>query len=239
MIEKPKAWFDLETTGVDKTKDRIIEIAIIRFDGDKRFEYTAVVNPGIPIPQSASDVHGFTDEMVADKPLFESIAKKVHNILSGCDLYGYNSNAFDIPFIVNELDRCGYVLELDGINFIDPCIIFKRKEERTLTAALKFYCDKEHDGAHGALADVQASIDVYEAQLKHYDDLPEDLNLYCNYDKKRCDISGNFALNENDEYIFNFGKHKGAKLSDQKSYLQWMYGQDFASDTKKIISLFI
>ncbi len=237
-MSKPKLFFDLETTGVDKATDKIVEIAIVRFDGDKRFEFQAYVNPTIPIPASSTEVHGITDEMVKDKPTFAQLAKKIHNIFNGCDIYGYNSNSFDIPFIVNELFNAGYTLDLDGVNFIDPCVIFKRKEERTLTAALKFYCNREHDGAHGAMADVLATIDVLEAQQKHYTDLPEDLNLYCNYDKPRADISGNFTI-VNDDYVLNFGKHKGARAADCISYLQWMAKQDFMPDTKSIINKFI
>lgn len=242
-MSRPKLFFDLETTGVDKAVDKIVEIAIVRFDGEKRFEFQSYINPIIPIPAGATAVHGITNSMVVDKPTFEQLAKKIHNIFNGCDIYGYNSNQFDIPFIVTELNRYGYSLNFDGINFIDPCVIFKRKEERTLTAALQFYCNKEHDGAHGAMTDVLATIEVLEAQKKHYAEFTtmpvEELNTYCNYDKPRTDISGNFAIDTDGEYILNFGKHKGQKAKDCKSYLQWMNGQDFMSDTKLIIAKFL
>lgn len=239
MNNRPIAWFDLETTGKETQKDRIIEIAIVRFDGDKRFEYTAVVNPGIPIPKEASDIHGFTDEMVKDMPLFSEIARVVHNILNGCDLYGYNSNKFDVPFIIAELERYGLILDVSNVNLVDPGTIFKRKEERTLTAAVKFYCDRDHTGAHGAMADVQASIDVYEAQKIRYPELAgmtiEQIALLCNYDKVRCDLAGNFIINEDGNYVINFGKkHKGELAKSCKPYLQWMLSQDFPSDTKRI-----
>jgi DNA polymerase-3 subunit epsilon len=237
-MSQPIAFFDLETTGVDKQNDRIVEIAIIRFDGEKRYEYTTLVNPGMPIPVGASDVHGITDEAVKDCPTFAGIARKVHNILNGCVLAGFNSNIFDIPFIVNELSRNGYHLALQDVPFIDVCNIFKRREERTLSAAVKFYLNKEHEGAHGALADVQATIDVFEAQKVAYDDLPADvteLSKYCNYDKDRADIAGCFSI-ENGEYMMNFGKHKGSKAADCISYLSWMANQDFAVDTKSIIN---
>lgn len=240
---KPYLYFDLETTGVDKVSDRIVEIAIVRFDGNKRFEYQTLINPTIPIPKGASDVHGITDADVKDKPTFLQIVKTIHNIFTGCDIYGYNSNSFDILLLVTELARFGYSLDFEGVNFIDPCIIFKRKEERTLTAALQFYCNKSHDGAHGAMADVLATIEVLEAQKKHYAEFTtmpvEELNTYCNYDKPRADIAGCFAFNEVGEYILNFGKHKGQKAKDCKPYLQWMNGQDFMSDTKQIIAKFI
>lgn len=236
---KPIAFFDLETTGVDKSKDRIVEIAIVRFDGGNRYELTTLINPEIPIPKEASEVHGITDQTVMGAPTLAQKAKLIHNVLSGCVLAGFNSNSFDIPLLVNELHRVGYELDLEGIEFLDVCNIFKRKEERTLTAAVKFYCGKEHEDAHGALADVNATIEVFEAMKGKYKDLPaslEELNLYCNYDNVRCDISGCFAIDKEGDYILNFGKHKGSKAKDCRSYLSWMQGQDFMPDTKKIIS---
>lgn len=244
MRNKPRLFFDLETTGVDKVNDKIVEIAIVRFDGDKRYEFQSYINPGMPIPAGATEVHGITDEMVKDKPTFEQLAKKLHNIFSGCDLYGYNSIAFDIPFIVNQFNKAGYFLNLDDILFIDACVIFKRQYERTLSAAYKHYIGEDHTGAHGALSDVEATIAVLHAQRdKHYTDigmlLEEDLALYCNYDKPRADISGNFAYDADGDLILNFGKHKGQKAKDRISYLQWMYNQDFMPDTKSIIKQFI
>lgn len=244
MRNKPRLFFDLETTGIDKINDRIVEIAIIRFDGEKKFEFQSYINPGIPIPAGATEVHGITDEMVADKPTFEQLAKKLHNIFNGCDLYGYNSNSFDIPFIVNQFHKAGYELNLDDVLFIDACVIFKRQYERTLSAAFKHYTGDEHTGAHGALSDVEATIAVLDKQRDmHFNDvgmlLEEDLALYCNYDKPRADISGNFAFDASGDYILNFGKHKGQKAKDCISYLSWMYGQDFMPDTKAIIKKFI
>lgn len=242
-MEKPHLYFDLETTGVDKQNDRIVEIAIVRFDRDKRFEFQSYINPEMPIPESATAIHGITDEMVADKPTMKQLAKKIHNIFNGCDIYGYNSNSFDIPFIVNELHRAGFTLDLENVLFIDPCVMFKRKEERTLTAAVQFYLQKSHDGAHGAMADVLATIEVLEMQKQWYAEfttMPDDeLALYCNYDKPRADISGNFAYDADGDLILNFGKHKGQKAKNQINYLQWMFNQDFMPDTKKIISQFI
>ncbi len=241
---RPRIFFDLETTGTDKANDRIVEIALIRLDGefDTRYEFQSYINPTIPIPPGATEVHGITDEMVKDKPTFAQLAKKLHNIFSGCDIYGYNSNTFDIPLFVTELNRCGYTLDLESVLFIDACVIFKRKEERTLTVAMKFYCGKDHAGAHGAMADVLATIEVLDMQQSRYDDLPTELTelaLYCNYDKPRADISGNFAIDADGEYILNFGKEKGKKAKDVISYLQWMNKQDFMPDTKAIISKFI
>jgi len=242
---RPRIFFDLETTGTDKANDRIVEIALIRMDEkgfEGRYEFQSYINPTIPIPPGATEVHGITDEMVKDKPTFAQLAKKLHYLFSGCDIYGYNSNSFDIPLFVTELNRCGFTLDLESVLFIDACVIFKRKEERTLTAAMKFYCGKDHEGAHGAMADVLATIDVLNAQEKHYNDMPNtltELALYCNYDKERCDISGCFVIDADGDHILAFGKHKGLKAKNCKPYLNWMNGQDFMPDTKAIIQKFI
>lgn len=235
---KPIVFFDLETTGTDVQKDRIVEIAIIKIDGDQQIEYSTRVNPGIPIPKTASDVHGITDDLVKEYPSFNMIAQQVFNMFDGCDIGGYNSNTFDIPMLYNELLRRGLQLDLSASSFLDACVIFKRMESRTLTAAVKFYLDNDHEGAHGALADVRATIEVLKAQKERYRDLSnlsiQELALYCNYDKPRADLSGNFAI-ENGEYMMNFGKHKGTKAKECKSYLSWMLQQDFMPDTKAII----
>lgn len=244
MHNKPRLFFDLETTGVDKVNDKIVEIAIVRFDGDKRFEFQTYINPGIPIPAGATEIHGITDDMVKDKPTFEQLAKKLHNIFNGCDLYGYNSISFDIPFLANQLYKAGFELDLKDVLFIDACVIFKRQYERTLSAAFKHYTGDEHTGAHGAMSDIEATISVLDAQRnKHFNDvgmlLEPDLALYCNYDKPRADISGNFAFDIDGDYILNFGKHRGQKAKNCIPYLQWMFNQDFMHDTKEIIKQFI
>lgn len=238
---KPIAFFDLETTGTDKMKDRIVEIAIVRLNGDgSKEQFHSLINPEMPIPAAASEVHGITDEKVADAPTLKTILPMITGKMEDADVGGYNSNMFDIPLLYVEMLRCGYTWNLDGVLFIDACNIFKRKEERTLSAAVKFYLDKDHEDAHGALADVLATIDVFKAQRNKYEDVGklnrQELSLYCNYDNPRADLSGNFAVDANGDYILNFGKHKGKRAKDCTDYLLWMMGQDFMPDTKAIIS---
>lgn len=236
---RPICFFDLETTGTDKMNDRIVEIAIIEWDGERKNEFHSYVNPGIPIPPAATEVHGITDEMVSSCPSFKGVAELVYSLIIGRDLGGFNSNIFDIPMLYVELNRAGYNLDLKDINFIDACNIFKRKEERTLTAASLFYTGAAHEDAHSALSDVLATIDVYNAQLERYPDLKDktsaELSLYCNYDRPRCDLAGNFQIDADGDYILTFGKHKGQKAKKVKDYLLWMMGQDFMPDTKAII----
>jgi DNA polymerase-3 subunit epsilon len=232
---KPIAFFDLETTGVDKTKDRIVEIAIVRPDK----EFYSLVNPGQQIPESASSVHGITNEMVKGAPTFRQIMPQVISMFEGCDIGGYNSNVFDIPLLYCEIIRAGGHIDLSQYQFIDACNIFKRKEERTLTAAVKFYCNKSHEDAHGALADVKATIDVFNSQQFLYEDIGkmdrDQVALYCNYDKPRADLSGNFTIDAEGDYVLTFGKNKGIKAKNCKDYLNWMLTSDFMPDTKQII----
>lgn len=236
-------FFDLETTGTDKMNDRIVEIAIIEWDGQIKNKYHSYVNPGVPIPAAATEVHGITDEMVRDSPTFKSISEDVFSFIVGCDLGGFNSNSFDIPMLYVELNRAGFELDLKNINFVDACNIFKRKEERTLSAASIFYTGTPHDNAHNAMDDVIATINVFNAQLDRYPDLkektPAELSHFCNYDRPRCDLAGNFQLDGDGDYIFTFGKHKGVKAKHCPDYLLWMLRQDFLPDTKSIIQSLI
>jgi DNA polymerase-3 subunit epsilon len=236
---KPLCFIDLETTGTDKSKDRIVEISIMKMlDANNSLTRTARINPGIPIPEAASDVHGITNEMVKDCPLFRQVAKSIYEYISDCDIAGYNSNSFDVPFLYNEFYRCGIAWDYSQINFVDVCNIFRRKEERTLSAAVNFYCDKDHTDAHGAEADVMATAEVFFKQLEYYDDLPKDISSlakYSNYDKEIIDLGGCFSKDDEGDYIFNFGKHKGKKCKQELSYLQWMQQQDFLPDAIIII----
>lgn len=240
IIMKSICFFDLETTGTDKAADRIVEIAIAKVSNNEIVERLySLVNPGTPIPKGASDVHGITDDKVKASPKFKDIAEDVIQFLSGCDLGGYNSNSFDIPILFMEFQRAGVELNLCGVEFIDVCNIFRRKEERTLSAAVKFYTGASHDNAHNAMDDVLATVNVFQAQLQRYEDLKEmdaaDLGFYCNYDQMRCDISGNFQFDKDGDHVFAFGKHKGQKAKNQPDYLRWMMGQNFLPDTKNII----
>lgn len=240
---KPICFFDLETTGTDKMNDRIVEIAIVKWNGEIVDQYYSLVNPQRPIPAAASEVHKITDDKVANAPILSEIAESILEFIQGCDLGGFNSNSFDIPLLYIDLHRTCHKLSLDGVQFIDVCNIFKRKEERTLSAAMKFYVGETHDNAHNALDDVLATIKVFNSQLDLYADLKEksvaDLAIYCNYDKARCDLAGNFQVDSDGDYIFSFGKHKGLKAKTQPDYLLWMLRQDFLPDTKTIIQSLI
>lgn len=236
---KALTFFDTETTSADAKTAKIVEIGIIRIENGEETVYQSYINPGIPIPKEATDVHGITDEMVKNAPKFSEIANNILWLFGQSDIVGYNSNSFDIPLLYNEFNRCGIDWNLEGVLFLDACTIFKRMESRTLTAAMKFYLDENHEDAHGAIADVKATMKVFEKQLNRYQELTnlsfDELALYCNYDKPRADLSGNFVI-ENGVYMMNFGKHKGTPAKDCKDYLKWMLNQDFMPDTKAIIN---
>jgi DNA polymerase-3 subunit epsilon len=242
-MAKPVCFFDLETTGTDVHKDRIVEIAIVKLIGKEEVaEFHRLVNPEIPIPKGASDIHHITDERVTDAPKLIDIVPDILAIITGSDLAGYNSNNFDIPVLVNELRRVGHTLDLTDVSFFDACTIFKRKESRTLADAVKFYTDGEHIDAHSAMADVRATINVIRAQLKRYPDIPTDrqgLSKYCNYDSPRADLAGKFRIDTEGDFVFNFGKNIRTKAKEKPEYLQWMIDDEFPADTKAVAQLIL
>lgn len=239
---KPISFYDLETTSSDRNSARIVELAFVKVNPDgTREQFESLVNPEMPIPKEATAIHQITDDVVKDAPTIKTLLPKIIPFLEGCDIGGFNSNSYDIPLLYNELARYGYAWNLNDVSFIDACVIFKRKEERTLSAAVQFYCGREHVDAHGALADVNATIDVFIEQLKQYQDIQgfdrQQLNLFCNYDKPRADLAGCFTIDENGEYIVNFGqKHKGQKAKDCRDYLIWILKSDFMPDTKDLVN---
>ena len=238
QLLKPILFFDLETTGVDKTSDRIVEISMLKMFEDREHEIkTAKVNPGIAIPKAASEVHGITNEDVKDSPTFKQLSHGILSFMQGCDIAGFNSNSFDVPFLYSEFHRSGVVWDYTGINFIDVGNIFKRKNERTLSAAYKIYLGKELDNAHSAEADIIATMQVFKMQLLVHPDLPvtaRELAKYSNFDKDIIDLGGSFSKDADGDYIFNFGKHKGLKCKENLSYITWMLGQSFLPDAHKI-----
>lgn len=241
QIIRPIIFFDIESTGIDTEKDRIVELCVIKcfYPDTNREIKTYRINPGIPIPASATEIHGISDEDVKDAPLFKQLAKSLLEYIKDCDLGGYNSNHFDIPMLYAEFNRAGVLWDYKGVDFIDPGVIFKRKEERTLSAAMRFYCGEELEGAHGSEADTLATIKVFEAMVNKYDDLPDnikELALYCNYDKKRLDLAGKFTLAEDGKTILlNFGKNKGLPAKDDWGFLNWMVNKaSFPPDTTAI-----
>lgn len=243
QMTRPLVFFDLETTGLDIQNDRIIQFAFIRINPDKsREEWQELVNPGMPIPIEASRVHKITDDMVKDKPTFDYFAPKIQAFLKGCDLAGFNIARFDLPFLQAELERHGHPLDLTDIRIIDVQTIYHKKEPRDLSAAYRFYCHEDLVGAHDALTDVRATVEILDAQLKRYRDLPKDtqnLHSFCNTGSDRWVTQDRKFYWRNGEAVISFGKHRGKSLKwlheNEPDYLEWMRGSDFSDETKSII----
>lgn len=237
-FDRPVVFFDTETTGTDAEKDKIIDISFIKKDGIYTTTRSYRFNPGIPIPESSSKIHGILDIDVADSPRFCQSAHEIFNFIKGCDLAGFNSNRFDVPILYNELLRCGIELDYLSVTLVDVGNLFKIMEPRTLTAAVKFYLQKDHDDAHGSLADTEATHDVFFKMLSKYTELPEsvsELAKMANYDKPILDIAGKFSTDDEGDYIFNFGKQRGVKVKDNLSYLDWMlFKSDFGHNTTTV-----
>jgi DNA polymerase-3 subunit epsilon len=241
-LERPLAFFDLETTGTTIGKDRIIEISILKVHPDgSRESYTTRINPGVPIPEVITGITGISDADVKDMPGLDQVAGKIIEILNGCDLAGYNSNKFDIPFLVDEMFRVGITFDMTGRRMIDVQNIFHKMEPRTLSAAYKFYCSKELVNAHSADADTEATFEIFEAQLEKYPDVGgksiDELHKFTNM-HNTVDLAGRLVYNEKGEEIINFGKHKGKFVEEvfaaEPSYYEWIKGGDFARETKAV-----
>ncbi|MFQ5536123.1 MAG: exonuclease domain-containing protein [Gemmatimonadota bacterium] len=243
-LERPLVFFDLETTGLNLQKDRIVELALIKVtpQGDV-LERVRRFNPGIPIPPEASAVHGLTDEDVAHEAPFCARARALAQLLEGCDLAGFNVRRFDVPMLVNEFRRCGVDFSLEGRRIIDMQNIFHREEPRDLSAAARFYLGREHEEAHTALGDIRTSAAVLGAQLQKYPHLPRDLDGlhdYCEeYAPTRTEVDRWFSI-ENGERVFRRGKHQGRTLSEvartEPDYLRWMLkAPDMDPDVQAIV----
>jgi DNA polymerase-3 subunit epsilon len=242
-LTTPIVFFDLETTGTSISKDRIVEISLLKIYPDGRVEQrTARVNPGMPIPPKASAIHGITDEDVKDSPSFKEIARELTRFLEGCDLAGYNSNRFDIPLLVEELLRAGMDFDARKRRFVDVQTIFHKMEQRTLSAAYRFYCGKELDNAHSAAADTKATYEVLKAQLDRYENLENDITSLSKFSAQGeiIDFAGLVSYNDKREEIFNFGKYKGIPVvqvfKDDPGYFSWILNGDFPLYSKKILT---
>jgi DNA polymerase-3 subunit epsilon len=243
ILERPLAVIDLETTGTDPKIDRIVEVSVLKLvPGGEPDHRTRRVNPGVPIPPEATAVHGISDDDVADMPTFRAIAPGLARYLDGCDLCGFNILKYDLRLLAAEYNRAGVPFPVAGRKVIDACHIFHQRERRDLSAAYKFYCGKEHEGAHGAAADVLATLAILDAQVSRYDDLPrtvDGLHEHCT-DPKALDLSGMFGRCEEGTVVFIKGKYKGRSLEDiartKPDYLQWMLRDDYFDDTKSIAS---
>lgn len=238
-IKNKVVFFDLETTGLDVAQDRICSIAIKVYKPDLTeviYDYYSLINPQMEIPTDASDIHGITNTMVQDAPTFAEAAKIIQHLFTDSVIVGYNIMQFDLAMLQQEFKRNGLVGILE-CEYVDAAVIFKRKEERTLSAALKFFCNQEMQDAHNAQADVDATVDVFKAQLSRYSDLAqmpvEELQKYSNYDKGIVDFAGKLALNDSGEVIYNFGKSKGKRVIDDPGFGEWMLKQDFITEDTK------
>lgn len=240
LLQRPIAIFDIESTGLDRQNDRIIDISVVKIhDIERDWEVrTKRLNPGIPIPEASTKIHGITNEMVVGCPSFSMIAKSLQALFEGCDIGGYGCLAFDMPMLYNEFLRAGITWDYQAFNIIDCSNIFKQKEPRDLTAAVKFFCNETHDDAHGAEADAVATAKVLLHQLNRYPELNEmpfsELAIYSNYGKKILDLSGKFSYNEAGEIILNFGPHRGLPARAHLDFVEWMLQKDFPPDTRKI-----
>lgn len=243
-IQNPIIFFDLETTGIDVAKDRIVELCYIKlFPNGNEESKSMRINPGMPIPKQSSDVHGIYDEDVVDCPLFKDIAAELYKTFETCDLAGFNSNKFDIPLLCEEFLRCGYDFDVSKRKCIDVQNIYHKLERRTLIAAYKYYCGKDLENAHSAFADTRATLEVLEAQLDKYPaDLQNDVKFLAEYSmmNKNVDFAGRIIKNDNDVEVFNFGKHKGKPVVEvlrrEPSFYSWMMQGDFPQNTKQVLT---
>jgi len=242
-LKNPLIFFDLETTGTDISKDRIVELSYLKIDlQGKEKSKTLLINPEMPIPPQATEIHGISDEDVKDAPAFTSIAKTLAREIEGCDLAGYNSNKFDIPLLAEEFLRAGVDVDLKRKKFIDVQVIFHKMEQRTLAAAYKFYCNKDLTDAHSAEADTRATYEVLKAQLDRYPELENDMAVLADFSAhtRTADFAGRIIYNEEDREVFNFGKYKGQLVEEvfkkDTAYYSWMQNSDFPLYTKKVLT---
>ncbi len=242
-LSKPIVFFDLETTGINITKDRIVEIAILKvFPNGNEESKRWLVNPEIEIPKEASDIHGITNEQVVTEPTFKELASQITEMIKGCDLAGFNSNRFDIPLLAEEMLRADIDFDMKNRSAVDVQVIFHKKEQRTLGAAYKFYCQKDLEDAHTAMADTVATYEVLKAQLDKYDDLENNVEFLEKYShhKKNADFANMIVFDKDDEECFNFGKHRGKKvlevLDKEPGYYAWIQNADFPRYTKKVLT---
>ena len=242
-LKRPIVFFDLETTGVDTAKDRIVEVSMIKImpDGEEIVR-TRRINPQMHIPEQATAIHGITDEDVKDCPTFALVAKSMAQFIDGCDFGGFNSNRFDLPMLVEEFLRAGVDVDFRRRRFVDVQNIFHKMEQRTLVAAYKFYCDKNLEEAHSAEADTRATYEVLMAQLDRYPELQNDVAALADFSERgqTADFAGRIGYNDKQEEVFNFGKYKGRRVEDvfreEPSYYAWMMNGDFPLYTKKVIT---
>ncbi len=239
QLTRPIAFIDLETTGINISTDRIVEIAIVKVlpDGTRQVK-RKLINPGMPIPVGSTEIHGITDEMVKDAPTFKVAANELKQFIDNCDLGGYNSNRFDIPMLIEEFMRIGMEFSIEGKKLVDVQKVFHMMEQRTLSAAYKFYCQKTLEGAHSAEVDATATWEILEAQVERYPQIGNSVESIVKFtgEDDIVDFARRFIKEKGIE-IFNFGKHKGKPvtqvLKEEPQYYDWMMKGDFAMNTKQ------
>lgn len=256
-LDRDLIFFDLEATGLSVVRDRILQIAMVKFlkKGGEPEEMSMLINPGVPISEEAMEVHGITPKDVANKPTFQQVAQEIYDFIGNADLAGYNSNRFDIPMLMEEFDRVGMEFNVDNRRTVDVQRIFYKMEPRTLKAALRFYCNKEMENAHDALADVYATIDVFKGQLEHYkgvdyededgkvtpEPVTNDIQAVHDFtnDLRYVDATQKMKYAPDGTIVFSFGKYNGkpvaATLSKDKQYYNWILNKEFSSQVKQIV----
>lgn len=242
-LHKPLCFFDLETTGINVGKDRIVEISVLKvFPNGNKESKTLRVNPEIPISREATAVHGISNEDVANEPTFKQIAPQIWEMMKDADIAGYNSNRFDVPLLVEEFMRNDFDFDLEKHRLVDVQVIFFKKEPRDLSSALKFYCNQTLENAHSAEADVEATYEIFKAQIAKYDDLESDIKFLSEYTNQRntADLAGFIGIDDKGKEVFNFGKYKGQIVTEvlekDQGYYSWIQNADFPLYTKKVLT---
>lgn len=242
-LKNPLIFFDLETTGINITKDKIVEISYIKiYPNGKKETKTLRINPGVPIPPESTAIHHITDEDVADAPTFKEVARELANTFEGCDIAGFNSNRFDLPLLSQEFLNAGVDVDFSRRKFIDVQTIYHKMEQRNLSAAYKFYCGKDLNDAHSALADTAATYEVLKAQLDKYPSLENSVDFLSSFStqNKNVDLAGRIIYNDKGVEVFNFGKYKGRSVEDvlqhDTGYYGWMMNGDFPLNTKQVLT---
>lgn len=238
QITRPIVFLDLETTGVDPAVDRITEIGCVKVSPEgPNFVYESLVNPGRPLSEEVEVLTGITTSMLIGAPTFKSVAEDLHKFLEGCDLGGFGITNFDVPLLWEEFWRAGIEWNLEGVRIVDAGTIFKKREPRTLTAAMRFYCQEFHEGAHRAVADAKAAMKVLGAQAREEGSGTEieELAKESAFDR-RVDLAGKIVLNANDTPVYNFGdKTKGVPVADDLGFARWMISKNFPENTKMVL----
>lgn len=242
-LKRPLAFIDLETTGINVSTDRIVELSVLKISPNGKEEWmTTRVNPEMAIPPKTTAIHGIKNEDVVNAPTFKEVAKKLAVFLEGCDLAGYNAIKFDIPLLAEEFLRINIDFNFRKRKYVDVQVIFHKKEQRTLTAAYQFYCKKDLNDAHSSKADTAATFEILKSQLDTYKDLENDVEKLADFSSfnNNVDFAGRIILDENGVEVFNFGKHKGKPVelvfSEEPAYYSWMMNGEFPLYTKKVLT---